>query len=494
MGSLDAVVVGAGPNGLTAAITLARAGLGVRVYEAAAAVGGGARTEELTLPGFRHDPCSAVHPLGAGSPLLTRLPLRRHGLRWLHPPVPLAHPFPDGSAAVLDRSVAQTAGSLGEDARAYRRLIEPFRGHWNELAADVLRPQLDGLPRHPLLMASFGLRAALPTAALSRAVLRGPQARALLAGLAAHAMVPLTSMVTSPVALLFAVAAHEGGWPVAAGGSQAISDALAGYLHELGGEIVTGVPIKTWADLPSARAVLFDTSPAALAGIAAERLPPRYVRQLRRYAYGPGVFKIDYALAGPVPWTAPAARRAGTVHLGPRYGDIAASLRAVSQGDAPDPPFLIVTQPSVADPSRAPAGRHVLWVYGHVPSGWDGDAAPVIERQIERFAPGFGDLVLARHVTTPAMLAQQNPNYVGGDIGCGSFAGLQALARPAARRVPYATPAPGIYLCSAATPPGPGVHGMCGYHAARAALRRSFGREVSLSMFSIGPAAQPATS
>jgi phytoene dehydrogenase-like protein len=487
MVSLDAVVVGAGPNGLTAAITLARAGLGVRVYEAAATVGGGARTEELTLPGFRHDPCSAVHPLGAGSPLLTRLPLRRYGLRWLHPQIPLAHPFPDGSAAVLDRSVSVTAASLGEDERAYRRLVEPFRGHWNELAADILRPQLAGLPRHPMLMTSFGLRAVLPTAALSRAVLRGPKARALLAGLAAHAMVPLTSLVTSPVALMFAVAAHEAGWPVAAGGSQAISDALVGYLHELGGEIVTGAPIRSWADLPRARVVLFDTSPAALADIAGERLPPRYVRQLRGYAYGPGVFKLDYALAGPVPWAAPAARRAGTVHLGPGYPDIAAALRAVSHGAEPDPPFLIVTQPCVADPSRAPAGRHVLWVYGHVPSGWDGDATPAIERQIERFAPGFGDLVLARHVTTPAELARRNPNYVGGDIGCGSFAGLQSLARPAARRVPYATPDPAIYLCSAATPPGPGVHGMCGYHAARAALHRSFGHDVDLGMFNLGP-------
>lgn len=474
MVSLDAVVVGAGPNGLTAAVTLARQGLAVRVYEAGETVGGGARTRELTLPGFRHDPCSAVHPLGAGSPALTSLPLRRHGLRWLHPPLPLAHPFDDGSAAILDRSVRHTAESLGADERRYRRLVEPFRGHWEQLAEDVLRPQLAGLPRHPLLMAGFGLRSVLPAAALSHTVLRGPAARALFAGLAAHAMMPLTALATSPLALVFAVAGHEVGWPVPAGGSQAISDALAGYLAELGGEVVTGFQVRSWGDLPKARAILFDTSPATLAQVAGDHLPPRYVRQLRRYAYGPGVFKIDYALAGPVPWTAPAARRAGTVHLGPEYGDIAAALRACAHQAAPDPPFLIVAQPSVADPSRAPAGKHVLWLYGHVPNGWAGDATAAIERQLERFAPGFGDLVLARRVAGPADLEAGNANYVGGDIGCGSMGGLQSVARPVLRRAPYATPNEGIYLCSSATPPGPGVHGMCGYHAARMAALHSF--------------------
>jgi phytoene dehydrogenase-like protein len=473
---LDAVVVGAGPNGLTAAITLASQGLAVRVYEAAGAVGGGARTEELTLPGFRHDPCSAVHPLGIGSPVLARLPLQRHGLRWLQPPVPLAHPFPDGTAAVLDRSVRLTAASLGPDARAYQLLIGPFRGHWDQLAADVLRPQLAGLPPHPLRLARFGLRSALPAAALAGTVLRGAAGRALLAGLAGHAMAPLSSPATAAIALLLAVAAHEVGWPVAAGGSQAISDALAAHLAELGGEIVTGVPVREWADLPNAHVVMFDTSPATLARIAADRLPPRYAARLARYRYGPGVFKIDYALAGPVPWTAPAARRAGTVHLGPGYGDIATALRSAGRGAPPDPPFVIVAQPSVADPSRAPAGRHVLWAYCHVPNGWQGDATGAIERQLERFAPGFGDLVLARRAAGPADVEARNANYVGGDIGCGSFAGLQSLARPVLRRVPYATPNPAIYLCSAATPPGPGVHGACGYHAARSVLDCAFGK------------------
>lgn len=476
MDRLDAVVVGAGPNGLTAAIVLAREGLAVRVYEAGRTVGGGARTEELTLPGFRHDPCSAVHPFGIGSPAFRRMPLARHGLRWLHPPLPLAHPFPDGSAAVLDRSVRLTAASLGEDARGYRLMIEPFRGRWDQLAADVLRPQLAGLPAHPLPLARFGLRSALPAAAVAGLVARGPQARALLAGLAGHTMVPLTSPATTAVALLLAVAAHEVGWPVPAGGSQAICDALAGHLTELGGEIITGCAVRSWADLPPARAFFFDTSPAALARIAASRLPPGYLRRLARYRYGPGVFKIDYALAGPMPWTARAARRAGTVHLGPGYGTIAASLRTANRGAAPDPPFLVAAQPSVVDPSRAPAGRHVLWVYGHVPNGWPGDATAATERQLDRFAPGFRDLVLARRTAGPAEVEARNANYVGGDIGCGSFAGLQALARPVLRPVPYATPDESVYLCSAATPPGPGVHGMCGYHAARAVLHRVFAR------------------
>ena len=465
----DAVVVGAGPNGLTAAVTLASHGLAVRVYEAAETVGGGARTRELTLPGFRHDPCSAVHPLGVGSPVLTRLPLDRHGLRWRHPPLPLVHPFPDGSAAVLDRSVELTAAGLGEDARAYRRLMAPFAGHWDGLASDLLRPVLASLPDRPVSLAKFALRSAAPMAALAR-YFQGPRARALLAGIAAHTMVPLTSPATSGVALLLALAGHEVGWPVAEGGSQAISDALAARLAELGGEIVTGHPIRCWADLRGARAVLFDTSPAALAEIAGDRLPPRYVAALRRYRYGPGVFKIDYALAGPMPWAAAPARQAGTVHLGPQVRDIAAALRAAKHGVAPEPPFLIVAQPCVADPSRAPAGRHVLWVYAHVPNGWPGDATASIEAQLDRFAPGFRDLVLARHVAGPAALEGGNANYVGGDIACGSFGGLQALARPVRRRLPYVTPNPAIYLCSAATPPGPGVHGMCGYHAAQSVL------------------------
>ncbi len=471
---VDAVVVGAGPNGLAAAVTLASAGLRVSVFEAADTVGGGARTEELTLPGFRHDPCSAVHPLGAGSPVLRSWPLDRHGLHWLHPEVALAHPFPDGTAATLSRSVAQTAASLAIDAQQYRRLVRPFLGRWDELAPDVLRPPLGAMPRHPLLLARFGIPAALPAAVLLRRF-HGPRARALLAGLAAHTTSPLSSPGSSGVALTFALAAHAAGWPLARGGSQAISDALAAYLQELGGRVYTGHAVTSLDELPRARAYLLDVVPQHLAELAGARLPERYRDRLRRTRRGPAVFKIDYALSGPVPWTAPACRQAGTVHLGPYDTDVADSLQAVHHGAAPDPPFLITAQPSLWDPTRAPTGSHVFWVYAHVPNGWTGDLTPAIEAQLERFAPGFRDLVLARAVAGPAEIQRRNLNYLGGDIAGGSCEGLRLLFRPNFAPVPYATPDPAVFLCSASTPPGPGVHGMCGFHAARVALRRVFG-------------------
>jgi phytoene dehydrogenase-like protein len=471
----DAVVVGAGPNGLTAAVTLARAGVEVVVYEAAARIGGGARTDELTLPGFRHDPCSAVHPLGIGSPVFRELPLAEHGLQWVQPQIALAHPFPDGSAATLVGSPSETAASLGPDVRTYRRLVEPFVGRWDELTTDVLRAPLTAWPRHPALLARFGVRGALPVAALARAF-RGDRARALFAGLAGHTITPLTSLGTSGIALMFALAAHERGWPVARGGSQAISDALAGLLVSLGGRIETGHRIHSLAELPDASAYLFDTDAAQLATIAGDRLPARYANRLRRRRRGPGVFKVDYALAEPVPWTAEAARRAGTVHIGPTIAEIGGALRAVHRCEPPRRPFLIVTQPSVCDDTRAPTGRHMLWVYCHVPNGWTGDHTAAIEDQLERFAPGFRDTVLARTVTGPAQLEARNPNLVGGDIALGRSDGLHLLFRPTFSPVPYATPDPAIFLCSSATPPGPGVHGMCGYHAARLALRRVFGQ------------------
>jgi phytoene dehydrogenase-like protein len=475
MTDVDAIVVGAGPNGLTAAVTLAQAGLSVRVYEGAATVGGGARTAELTLPGFRHDPCSAVHPLGAGSPVLSALGLERFGLSWIQPGLPLAHPFGDGSAAVLARSVADTARSLGgDDDGAYRQLVAPFLGRWNALATDVLRAPLDGWPRDPLLYGCFGLLAGLPAAVLARAF-TGQRARGLLAGLAGHVTAPLTSPLTGGVALMFALAAHDIGWPFPRGGTQAIPDALAALLIALGGGIETGHRVRALGELPSARAYLFDTDPAVAAAIAGPRLPWWYANLfLRRYRHGPAVFKADYALSGPVPWTAPEARRAGTVHLGPAMAEIGAALRSARRGEEPRPPFLITAQPSLFDGSRAPAGQHVFWVYAQVPNGWRGDLVPAIERQIERFAPGFRDLVLARAVTTPADIEAGNPNNVGGDIAGGRCDGLRLLLRPVPAPVPYATPDPAIYLCSAATPPGPGVHGMCGYHAARVALRRIF--------------------
>jgi phytoene dehydrogenase-like protein len=478
MADVDAIVVGSGPNGLTAAVTLAQAGLSVNVYEGAVTVGGGARTAELTLPGFRHDPCSAVHPLGVGSPVLATLGLERFGLSWVHPELPVAHPFPDGSAAVLARSVPETAASLDGDGdgAAYHRLLRPFLGHWDALAADVLRPPLAGWPRQPLLYGRFGLLAALPAAVLARAF-AGQRARGLLAGLAGHVTAPLTSPVTGGIALMFALAAHEVGWPFPRGGTQSIADALAALVTSLGGHIETGHRVRALGELPSARAYLFDTDPAEAAAIAGPRLPWWYADLfLRGYRHGPAVFKVDYALSGPVPWTSPAARRAGTVHLGPTMAEIGAALQSARRGTAPQPPFLITAQPSLFDHDRAPQGSHVFWAYAQVPNGWRGDLVPAIERQLERFAPGFGDVVLARAVRRPADIEAANPNNVGGDIAGGRCDGLRLLARPTPVPVPvpYATPDPAVYLCSAATPPGPGVHGMCGYHAACAALRRVF--------------------
>jgi phytoene dehydrogenase-like protein len=477
MRALDAVVIGAGPNGLTAAVVLASSGLSVRVYEAAPQVGGGARTSGLTLPGFQHDPCSAVHPLGAGSPILRRLPLHEHGLAWIHPDLPMAHPFPDGSAAVLDPSLEATAASLGRDGGAYLDLLEGFRGRWPELAPEILRAPLARLPRHPLLLAAFGL-AGLPPLAVAVRRFREKEARGFLAGLAAHTMAPLTTPLTSAVALTFALAGHDVGWPFARGGSGAISAALASHLTALGGEIVTGQRVRRLADLPRARAYLFDVSAADLAWIAGSHLPPEYRGRLRHYRRGPAAFKLDYALSERVPWTAEECRRAGTVHVGGEYTEVEEALAAVHRGQAPAVPFLITAQPSLWDPTRAPAGHHTFWAYAHVPHGWPGDLTSAVEAQLERFAPGFRDLILARTVTTPADLEHQNPNYLGGDIAGGAFLGLQTLFRPTLSRVPYATPHPAVFLCSSSTPPGAGVHGMSGYHAARVALRRRFGHDL----------------
>ncbi|MFF0703457.1 phytoene desaturase family protein [Streptomyces tendae] len=464
---LDAVVVGAGPNGLTAAVELARRGFSVAVFEAQGTVGGGARTEELTLPGFRHDPCSAAHPLGINSPAFRHLPLERYGLEWLHPGLPMAHPFLDGSAAVLSRSVGETAASFGaRDAGAYRRLVERFLPRWDTLARDFMSLPLTALPRDPVTLARFGLVGLPPSTWLMRRF-RDEKAKTLFAGLVAHVMAPLGGFATGAIGLVFALAAHARGWPVARGGSQSISDALAAYLKDLGGTVHTDYEVKRLDDLPPARAYVFDTSPTALARIAG--LGNHYAN----YRYGPGVFKLDYALDGPVPWTAEAPRSAGTVQIGADSAEIGAALDAASgTGRAPERPFLITVQPSVVDPGRAPAGKHVFWAYGHVPNGWTGDLTDAVERQLERFAPGFRDRVLARATAGPPELAARNANYVGGDIASGAVSGLQLLLRPKLSLFPYSTPHPAVFICSSATPPGPGVHGMSGHNAAKAVWRR----------------------
>lgn len=467
----DAVVVGAGPNGLAAAIELASAGRSVHVIERADQIGGGTRTAELTLPGFRHDVCSAVHPLAAASPYLSRLGLERHGLEFVYPTIEAAHPLDDGSAVALRRSVTETAGDLGPDADAYASLIGPLAEGWPAMAELLLAPPR--LPRHPLLAARFGVSAIQSAQGLAERAFAGERAAALLAGMAAHAMRPLTAQATAAYGIVLLALGHTAGWPVARGGSQAIPDAMRAKLEALGGVVETGREVRSLRDLPSAKAILFDLSPRQLVQICGEQLPDRYIRALARYRYGPGVFKLDYALSGPVPWTAAECRGAGTVHLGGTLGEIASGELAVSRGAHPEKPYVLVAQQSIVDPTRAPTGQHALWAYCHVPNGSGFDMTTRVEAQLERFAPGFSDLVLARVTRGPQQLEAENPNYVGGDINGGLASLRQTVARPVPSLCPYATPNPRIFLCSASTPPGGGVHGMSGYHAARAVLRRA---------------------
>lgn len=467
---VDAIVVGAGPNGLAAAITLASAGRSVRVLEACDRVGGGCRTAELTLPGFHHDVCSAVHALGAGSPFLRRLPLAELGVELLHPELPVAHPLGDGTAAVLHRSVEETAAGLGRDGRAYRRLMQPLVEGADRLLADFLGPFRP--PRSPLLAARFGSSALLPAATLARTRFRDPAARALFTGLAAHSIQDLRSPGTAAFGLMLATLGHAYGWPVARRGSQVLADALAEHLRGLGGEIRTGHRVGSLAELPESRAVLLDVTPRQALAIAGDELPAGYRHRLERYRYGPGVFKVDLALAGPVPWRAEACRRAGTVHLGGTMEEIVASEHAAASGSVGAAPFVLAVQASLLDPERAPSGRHTLWAYCHVPAGCEVDMTGRVEAQIERFAPGFRELILARHALAPAALEAYNPNYVGGDINGGIQDLRQLFTRPAVSVTPYATPNPRLFICSSSTPPGGGVHGMCGHHAARAALAR----------------------
>ncbi len=467
--TVDAVVVGAGPNGLAAAITLAQAGASVQVFEAAPTPGGGARSAELTLPGFVHDVCSAIHPLAVASPFFRSLPLDRHGLEWLRPDVELAHPMDDGSAGTLVASMDDTGESVG-DRRRWRRLVEPLVDNWDAVLDQILGPPLH-VPRDPVALARFGRRALFPATTLAYRDLRTRAAQALLGGLAAHAITRLDRPLSAATAVVLGASGHVSGWPVARGGSQAIVDALAAHLAELGGSIECLRPVSTLDELSPSRVVLLDTTPRQLLDLAGDRLSNRFRHRLGRFRHGPGSVKVDYALSGPVPWTAEGPRQAGTIHLGGTLEEIAAAERDVTEGRVPDRPFVIVAQQSLVDPSRAPTGQHTLWTYCHVPIGFDGDMTEAIEGQIERFAPGFRDLVLARHVAGPKAIEAANANYVGGDIAGGSAAGLQLVFRPRVAVDPYATSDPGLFLCSASTPPGAGVHGMAGHHAARSALR-----------------------
>jgi phytoene dehydrogenase-like protein len=468
--SLDAVIIGSGPNGLAAAIALARAGRIVLVLEAADEIGGGTRTAELTRPGFVHDVCSAVHPMGILSPFFRQLPLEDHGLDWIHPSASIAHPMDGGDAVLLHRSLDRTAERLGRDGAAWRRLIRPFLKRPHALLADVLAPLR--IPDHPVQMLRFGACGVFSANRLARILFRETPARALFAGCAGHSVLPLTSPLTAALGLLFAITGHVVDWPVARGGSAAIPAALASYLRSLGGRIETGRRVRRMAEIPPSRIVLFDTSPEQLSAIAADALPAGYRRRLARYRYGPGVFKLDWALDGPIPWRDPACLEASTIHVGGTLEEICASERDMYRGRHADRPYLIVCQQSQFDPSRAPEGRQTGYAYCHVPFGSDVDMTGPIERQIERFAPGFRDRILARHAMGPAWLERHNPNYKGGTITGGVADAFQLWSRPVARLDPYSTPNPRLFICSAATPPGGGVHGQCGYWAAQSALRQ----------------------
>lgn len=465
---LDAVVVGAGPNGLAAAISLARAGRSVRVLEAGPTPGGGARSAELTLPGFVHDVCSAIHPLAAASPFFRQLPLGAHGLEWVQPDAPLAHPLDNGTAAVLERNLEATAQGLGPDADTYVKWMRPMVRAFDDVVAQMADPLR--FPRRPLRLARFGLRAMRPAHSLATGAFRGPLARALFAGSAAHSFSALERPFTSAFGILLMASGHAVGWPFPRGGTQKLVDALVSYLGALGGEVETGHRVHNVDELPRSRAVLLDVTPAQLVKLAGHRLPPAYVEKLRRFRYGPGVFKVDWALSGPIPWQAAACARAGTVHLGGTLEEVSASEAAVSRGQAPERPYVLLAQHTLFDDTRAPSGQHTGWAYCHVPNGCTEDMTERIEAQVERFAPGFRERILARHTRSPAQYEAYNPNLIGGDISGGSLEGMQLLARPVARLVPYATPDPRLFLCSSSTPPGPGVHGLCGFLAARALL------------------------
>jgi phytoene dehydrogenase-like protein len=465
----DAVIVGAGPNGLAAAIEIAREGHSVCVVEARESIGGGARTAELTLPGFFHDVCSAVHPLAIASPFFKTLPLAQYGLEWIHSPASVAHPFDDGPAAVLYRSITETAARLGSDAQAYTRQFSPLVRNAGRLIPEILAPPLH-LPRHPLTWMRFGMQAIQPAQRFAGRLFQGSRARGLFAGNAAHSCLPLDASPTAAFGLLLGLLGHVDGWPIVKGGSQRLSNALASYLSSLGGRMVTGTPVKSLRQLPSSRAVIFDLAPRQILDLALDRLPAGYARALRKYRHGPGVFKVDWALSSPIPWKSRECLQAATVHVGGTAEEIAAGELAVASGRCPERPFVLLVQQSLFDPTRAPAGMHTGWAYCHVPANSTVDMTERIESQVERFAPGFRDCILARKTMTAPELEIYNPNNIGGDITGGPQTLLQVIARPSLQATPYSIPVRGLFVCSSSTPPGGGVHGMCGYHAARAAL------------------------
>jgi phytoene dehydrogenase-like protein len=468
----DAVVVGAGPNGLAAAIELARAGKSVVVFEAADTPGGGCRSDELTLPGYIHDVCSAIHPLALASPFFKSMPLADLGVGFRHPITPLAHPLDDGDAATLERSVGETAEGLGADAGAYRKLMDPLVRNTDKLVLDILGPAR--LPHHPLALARFGPSAIRSAYGLATSLYNEDRAKALLAGIAAHSMLSLRRAPTAAYGIMLALVGHGYGWPTIEGGAQVLTDALVTYLKSLGGELITGRRIEAMSDLPEARAVLFDLTPRQVVAIAGDQLPSRYRGRLEGYEHGSGVFKVDFALSDPIPWKADACRRAGTIHLGGTLEEVAASEDAVVRGRHPDRPYALLAQQTTFDPTRAPEGKHTAWSYCHVPSGSPMDMSERIIDQIERFAPGFRDTILAKATISAPEYERYNANYIGGDISGGLQHFGQLFTRPAPRLDPYSTPNRKLYFCSSSTPPGGGVHGMCGVFAARSALRRVF--------------------
>lgn len=472
----DAVIIGSGPNGLAAAIHLAQNGLSVLIVEAKETIGGGVRSAELTLPGFTHDICSAIHPLAVASPFFRTLPLEKYGLEFINPPASLAHPLDDGSAAMLRQSIAETVSQFGEDAVNYQKLVAPFVENWEKVAPDILAPLR--IPNHPFLLAGFGLKAFRSAESFVKSYFSGEKTRALFAGNAAHSMIPLEDLPSAAFGLVLLLTAHSVGWQFPRGGAQQITNAIAAHFLALGGKIETNFEVKNIDEIPSARAVLFDLTPRQIIKIAGHRLSESYKRRLGKFKYGAGAFKIDFALSEPIPWRAGECAEAGTVHLGGTFEEIALAERERELGKISEKPFVLVAQNSLFDTTRAPAGKQTAWAYCHVPNGSTADMTDAIENQIERFAPGFRDCILAKSVMSPAALENHNPNYIGGDINGGAGTVSQLFTRPIVKINPYSMPFKDFYICSSSTPPGGGVHGMCGFHAAQTALSKTFGKAV----------------